>query len=113
MHVSGAFHTPYMRPAQDQLNEVLQKVTFYPTTGIKLYSNVTGKPYENVGCIKNLLVRQVCEPLLWYSVLQSINEDYLNGLYDNMYELSRIKQIKTMVGKINKEMMEKVINISV
>ncbi|XP_065674781.1 probable malonyl-CoA-acyl carrier protein transacylase, mitochondrial isoform X1 [Hydra vulgaris] len=110
VHVSGAFHTPYMQPAQELLNDVLQNIAIQPTD-IKLYSNVTGKPYENINCIKNLLVRQVCEPLLWYSVLQSINEDYLNEFYDVVFELSRIKQIKTMIGKVNQNMMTKVVNL--
>ncbi len=49
--VSGAFHTPLMRAAQPLLSQALDTMDIQ-TPQIKVYSNVTGKPYESSEDIK-------------------------------------------------------------
>jgi [acyl-carrier-protein] S-malonyltransferase len=64
LKVAGAFHSPLMQPAADQLQETLQNVTFrspdYP-----VLANVTGKPVEDPEEIRELLARQVTSPVRW------------------------------------------------
>lgn len=49
--VSGAFHTSLMKSAQPVLSEALESMDLQ-TPQIKVYSNVTGKPYESSKDIK-------------------------------------------------------------
>ena len=58
LNVSGAFHTPYMADAQAALTKALEAADI-KMPSINIFSNVTGKPYESVAEIKELLKRQV------------------------------------------------------
>jgi [acyl-carrier-protein] S-malonyltransferase len=49
--VSGAFHTPLMKSAQPFLSQALDSMDVQMPQ-IKVYSNVTGKPYESIEDIK-------------------------------------------------------------
>ncbi|KAL3894809.1 MAG: hypothetical protein SGPRY_013704 [Prymnesium sp.] len=64
LNVSGAFHTPYMEAAGAALGKVLDEANIQMPS-IKVYSNVTGKPYTSVDEIKTFLKRQLLEPVKW------------------------------------------------
>jgi [acyl-carrier-protein] S-malonyltransferase len=69
--VAGAFHTPLMKPADEQLALALDSVEI-KSPRLPVWSNVDAKPHTNPAEIKELLVRQVLQPVLW--------EDTLRGL---------------------------------
>ena len=64
LKVSSAFHSPLMRPAAEQLREVLGAVPVNPSRRTVL-SNVTAEPHGDPESIRALLVEQVTSPVLW------------------------------------------------
>jgi [acyl-carrier-protein] S-malonyltransferase len=64
LEVSSAFHSPLMRPAAEQLKEVLEQVPVNPPNCTVL-SNVTAKPHEDPRSIRTRLVEQVTSPVRW------------------------------------------------
>lgn len=64
LHVSGAFHSPFMQPAQARLRPLLQAIT-WRAPQITVLANVYGTPYRDVTDIPELLARQVVESVRW------------------------------------------------
>jgi [acyl-carrier-protein] S-malonyltransferase len=62
--VAGAFHTPMMEPALERLKKVLENTRFHKAR-IPVVSNVDAKPHDDPEEIRELLIRQVCSPVLW------------------------------------------------
>ena len=73
LKVSGAFHSPLMKPAREDLARKLETQKFkdpkYP-----LFTNVNGKAILNGDEIKESLLQQLVEPVLWTkSILEMKN----------------------------------------
>jgi [acyl-carrier-protein] S-malonyltransferase len=64
LEVAGAFHTPLMQPAADQMKTVLAKIEIRPPK-VPVISNVTAKPVQDPQEIRRLLVQQIVSPVLW------------------------------------------------
>lgn len=62
--VAGAFHTPLMQPAVEQLREVLADADIRDPR-IPIVSNVDAKAHNNGEEMREILVRQVVSPVLW------------------------------------------------
>jgi len=62
--VAGAFHTKLMEPTVDRLRTALAKVPLQKPR-IPVISNVDAKPHDDPEEIRDLLIRQVCSPVLW------------------------------------------------
>ena len=76
LNVSGAFHSPLMIPAREELADKLDSIEISDIS-IPLYSNVDAKPITKGKDIKNSLIRQLESPVLWYnSIQQMIKDDY-------------------------------------
>lgn len=73
LKVAGAFHSPFMHSAAVGLKEILAPMTF-GAPEYTLYSNVTAKPYEE-GSYKDLLSRQVENPVRWQSIVENMVAD--------------------------------------
>ncbi|MFO0927953.1 MAG: ACP S-malonyltransferase [Gemmataceae bacterium] len=69
--VAGAFHTPIMQPAVEQLAEALAGVAFTPLR-VPVWANVTAQPYADVSDIPPLLSRQVVEPVRWEETMRGL-----------------------------------------
>lgn len=63
LKVSGAFHSPLMRSAQELFELFLKEFHFSAPT-IPVIANLTAKPYQAVE-IANNLSRQISHPVLW------------------------------------------------
>ena len=72
--VSGAFHSPRMRSAQDALEAEMQRFAFHPPD-MAFYSNVTGEAESSPETIRALSVQQVAQPVLWTQSLQRMYAD--------------------------------------
>ncbi len=69
LKVSGAFHSPFMKPASDTFREEIIKAgTSQPD--IVLYSDVTARPYS--GDYADLLSRQICSPVMWEKIIRNM-----------------------------------------
>ncbi|NLE37849.1 MAG: ACP S-malonyltransferase [Pirellulaceae bacterium] len=62
--VAGAFHTRIMRPADEQLAEALADVKMRKPR-IPVVSNVDARPHDDREEIRQLLIKQVLEPVRW------------------------------------------------
>jgi len=67
--VSGAFHSSLMRPAADQLAEVLSGIEFY-TMRCPVLSNVTGAPHGEAGSVRRCLAEQIISPVRWVDCMR-------------------------------------------
>jgi [acyl-carrier-protein] S-malonyltransferase len=79
--VAGAFHTTLMKPADERLAAVLQTVTISPPR-IPVWSNVDGKPHTDPAEIRDLLVRQVLNPVLWEESVRGMMAAGVTGFYE-------------------------------
>jgi [acyl-carrier-protein] S-malonyltransferase len=64
LKVSGAFHSPLMRSAEEELATALESVTFSEAE-IPVIANVTGRSVTQPEEISALLRRQLTSPVLW------------------------------------------------
>lgn len=98
--VAGAFHTPIMQPAVEQLTRKMASIKFMPAR-IPVWSNVTGKPHEaDPDAIAALLARQVVEPVLWEDSIQGI----LGTVADHrFYEVGPGKVLTGLMKRIQRK----------
>ena len=70
--VSGAFHSPLMKPAVQGLKEKLGKVDI-DKPKCPVYANFTAEPTTDSEEIRKNLVNQLTNPVKWTSTLQNMN----------------------------------------
>ena len=73
--VAGAFHTPIMQPAVERLKAALTEVNIQ-SPRIPVVSNVDARTHENPDEIRNLLVQQVVNPVLWEASMRWLLDDF-------------------------------------
>lgn len=74
LSVSGGFHSPFMEEAASEFEKILTSFVFSKPS-IPIWSNVTGKEYEED--IKSLLSLQISSPVRWKDeILGMKNEGY-------------------------------------
>ncbi|MEE3431018.1 MAG: ACP S-malonyltransferase [Candidatus Cryptobacteroides sp.] len=72
LQVSGAFHSPLMEPAREELAEAIGKTSFMAPE-CPVYQNVTARPETDPEKIKDNLLRQLTSPVRWsQSVLNMV-----------------------------------------
>ena len=64
LKVGGAFHSPLMQPAQEELAEAIAEAEF-STPVCPVYQNVDGKPHTDPEEIKANLIKQLTAPVRW------------------------------------------------
>lgn len=74
LNVGGAFHSPLMQPAQDELEEVILKCTFHKPA-CPIYQNVTGKSSIDTTIIRQNLLTQLTRPVLWTDTIRNMVQD--------------------------------------
>jgi [acyl-carrier-protein] S-malonyltransferase len=70
--VSGAFHTPYMRPAADQLTQYLSGMQLQSCV-LPVYSNLDGQLYsqDSTDTVRRI-VQQVYSPVRWTTIVRNM-----------------------------------------
>jgi [acyl-carrier-protein] S-malonyltransferase len=71
LKVAGAFHSPFMQSAADQMAKVLDPIAFNPPR-FPVISNVTAQPHTDAASTKKLLVQQVIAPVRWYQSIETL-----------------------------------------
>ncbi|MDH5413151.1 MAG: ACP S-malonyltransferase [Flavobacteriaceae bacterium] len=72
--VGGAFHSPLMEPAREELAAAIEKTIFNKPI-CPIYQNVTAKAVHNASDIKKNLIAQLTAPVRWtQSIQQMIND---------------------------------------
>jgi [acyl-carrier-protein] S-malonyltransferase len=76
--VSGAFHSPLMKPALEGLQKRLEEISFNDPD-CPLYSNATAEPTKDASVVKENLIAQLTSPVRWTQTLLNMDE---NGITD-------------------------------
>ena len=71
LNVGGAFHSPLMLPAQEELAQAIEKTEFN-TPICPVYQNYTAQPETNPEIIKKNLIKQLTAPVLWTKIIQNM-----------------------------------------
>jgi len=69
--VGGAFHSPLMEPARDELKAAIEKTTFYNPSA-SIYQNVVARAVVNKDEIKKNLIDQLTGAVRWTQSIQSM-----------------------------------------
>ena len=69
--VSGAFHSSLIKPAEEQLQSVIDEFTFN-TPQIRFVANVTGDFVQTPDEIRRLLIAQVTHPVQWEESIRTM-----------------------------------------
>lgn len=69
--VAGAFHTDIMKPADQALAQALAGMSLQ-TCRLPVWSNVDAQPHTEPAEIRQLLVKQVLQPVLWEKTLRNL-----------------------------------------
>ncbi len=99
LQVSGAFHSPFMKPAQDELEKAIAETKFNEPV-CPVYQNATAKPSTNPEEIKQNLINQLTAPVLW---TQSVKNMIADGATE-FVELGPGKVLQGLVKKIDRKM---------
>ncbi|MBS7358623.1 MAG: ACP S-malonyltransferase [Bacteroidales bacterium] len=71
LKVGGAFHSPLMEPAREELADAIQKTKF--VRGIcPIYQNVTGQAVNDPEIIKSNLIKQLTAPVYWTHTMENM-----------------------------------------
>ena len=95
--VAGAFHTPIMHPADEQLAEAISRVRLRRPR-IPVVSNVDARPHDDPEEIRELLIRQVVEPVRWEESMRYL----LSEGFDLFYEVGPGRVLRGLLRRIDR-----------
>jgi [acyl-carrier-protein] S-malonyltransferase len=96
--VGGAFHSPMMEPAREELAAAIEATTF-STPICPVYQNVTANAVSDPSEIKKNLIIQLTAPVKW---TQSVQQMIADGA-TLFTEVGPGKVLAGLIGKIDKE----------
>lgn len=74
LQVGGAFHSPLMMPAQEELQAAIEATSFNNPI-CPVYQNVDARPYTAAADIKQNLIKQLTAPVRWTQTVQNMVAD--------------------------------------
>ena len=74
LQVSGAFHSPLMEPAREELAAAIEATNFQKPF-CPVYQNVSALPATDINTIKKNLIAQLTAPVRWTQSVQSMVKD--------------------------------------
>lgn len=98
LSVGGAFHSPMMEPAREELAAAIEATTF-STPICPVYQNVTASAVSDPTEIKRNLITQLTAPVRW---TQSVQQMIADGA-TSFTEVGPGKVLVGLVNKINRE----------
>jgi [acyl-carrier-protein] S-malonyltransferase len=98
LKVGGAFHSPLMQPAKDELQTAIENTTFAEPK-CPVYQNVDGQPHTAPEEIKKNLIAQLTSSVRWTSSVQNMIKDGAN----DFTECGPGKALQGMIGRIDKD----------
>ena len=97
--VGGAFHSPFMAPAREELKIAIEKTTFYTPT-CPVYQNVVARAVVGKDEIKKNLIDQLTGAVRW---TQSVEAMITDGA-SRFTEIGPGKVLQGLIQKIRKDM---------
>jgi [acyl-carrier-protein] S-malonyltransferase len=92
--VGGAFHSPMMEPAREELAAAIEATTF-STPSCPVYQNVTASGVSDANEIKKNLIIQLTAPVRWTQSVQQM-------IADGATSFTEVGPGKVLVGLVNK-----------
>lgn len=92
--VGGAFHSPMMEPAREELAAAIEATTFH-TPSCPVYQNVTASAVSDANEIKKNLIIQLTAPVKWTQSVQQM-------IKDGATSFTEVGPGKVLVGLVNK-----------
>lgn len=96
--VGGAFHSPLMAPAKEELKAAIEKTTF-STPSCPVYQNVVAKAVSEPAAIKQNLIDQLTGAVKWTQSVQAMVADGAT----NFTEAGPGKVLQGLISKIHKD----------
>jgi len=96
--VGGAFHSPLMEPARQELAEAIESTVFSQPI-CPVYQNVDALPHQDINEIKSNLIAQLTAPVKW---TQSVEKMVADGATD-FIECGPGKVLQGLVKKIHRD----------
>lgn len=96
--VGGAFHSPLMQPAQDELEQAINAAQFNAPI-CPVYQNVHAQPVTNPDEIRRNLVAQLTAPVRW---TQTVENMIANGIIE-FVEVGAGAVLRGLIKKINRD----------
>jgi [acyl-carrier-protein] S-malonyltransferase len=97
--VAGAFHSELMKPADDQLAEVLSAASIRAPR-IPVYSNVDAAPHDDPDDIRRTLVAQVLQGVRWEDSIRRMAADG----FDTFYEIGPGRVLTGLLRRIDRKL---------
>jgi len=95
--VGGAFHSPLMEPARQELEAAINKTSFNKPI-CPIYQNVDAKPTSDPETIKKNLIAQLTAPVRW---TQTVKNMLANGA-NNFVELGPGNVLQGLIKKVDR-----------
>lgn len=92
--VGGAFHSPLMEPAREELAAAIEAASFKEPT-CPIYQNVSAKAVSNATEIKENLIAQLTSPVRWTQTIQQM-------IIDGATEFTEVGPGKVLQGLMRK-----------
>ena len=96
--VGGAFHSPLMAPAQEELGRAIEATNFAQPI-CPVYQNVTAAAVEDPAAIKSNLLAQLTAPVRWTQSVQQMIQDGAT----HFVEVGPGNVLQGLVKKINRD----------
>lgn len=96
--VGGAFHSPLMEPARQELEKAISEAPFR-APACPIYQNVDAKPHTDPEEIKNNLIAQLTAPVRWTYIVRNMIADG----FGDFTELGPGSVLQGLIKKTNTE----------
>jgi len=96
--VGGAFHSPFMEPAREELAAAIEATKFNTPT-CPVYQNVDAKPVSDSAQIKENLIAQLTAPVKWTQIVQNMIADGATSFV----EVGPGKVLQGLVRRVSRE----------
>lgn len=97
--VGGAFHSPFMEPAREELAAAIEATTFNTPT-CPVYQNVNAQPVSDPAVIKENLIAQLTAPVKWTKIMENMIADGATSFT----EVGPGKVLQGLVKKVDRKM---------
>jgi [acyl-carrier-protein] S-malonyltransferase len=79
--VGGAFHSPLMKPAEDELKMAIENTALTKPI-CPVYQNVDANPHTSPHIIKENLIKQLTAPVRWTQIMLNMLSNGVNHVYE-------------------------------
>ena len=79
--VGGAFHSPLMKPAEDELRAAIENTEIHEPS-CWLYQNVDAGRHRTPSVIRENLIKQLTAPVRWTQIMRNMLEDGVTNVFE-------------------------------